>query len=256
LFIRDAHPLAVQCQNFCGRFTAALEPETRLPFLEFAFSEFSKADWAARRMIAPLAGSVVSLLSGQGALFIHTVIRARLNDPVRTVIVGILTPLAKLRQLWELKGEEELERDIIEMFDIVRNTKDELLLAAWNDAWESSAMRGNVSSLPKLPQSATRAELNKKPTPLKSVASLQSAVRKPAGLLGLGAGKARRRIFQAADSHGETVAAASYSGPGLMGPRLTEPGLSMIGGVGGTVVVAPGIGGGRRVERIIRGGRS
>jgi hypothetical protein len=248
LFVRDAQPLAVQCQTFCARFAAILETETRVQFLEFAIGELAKAGWAARRIVAPLASSVAPLLPPGEAAIIHGAIRERLTDPVRAVIAGAMGPLGRLRQFWALKGEEELGREVIAMFTSVRNSKDELILAAWRDAWEGSITKGSISALPKLPQSATHPEERKKatPAPLKAVASLQAPRQKPSGLLRFGAlGKARRRTFQMSDPHGETVGAASYSGPGLAGPKLTEPALSMLGG---PLLIGPGMGGRRVVK--------
>jgi hypothetical protein len=259
LFIRDAHPLAEQCQTFCLRLAGALSPEVRLSFLELVMGELSKGGWAARRIIAPLAASVATLLQPTEAKFIHAILRIRLSDPVRAVVLGVMAPLGKLRQLWALKGEIELEREVIDIFESVKNLTDELIVAAWNEAWDTSITRGLGSALPKLTQSVTRLESTTtigQPPP-RAVASLQSTLRKPTGLLGLGGGgaglgRARRRIFQMSDMHGHPVGTISYSGPGLAGPRLTEPGLSMIGG---PLLGGPGMGGGRRVERTTRGGK-
>jgi hypothetical protein len=240
LFVRHAHALGPQFQPFCGRFAGLLEGDARHLFVDQTIGTLARAGWSARRLIAPLTVTVAPLLHTTDSVILHAALRARLLDRVPAVVLGVMAPLGKLRQFWALKGEDELEREVVAMFTGSKAERERLIgdgwMETWKETWEMPAPRGIVSALPKLPVGAKREDRARKGivnSPLKSKGSFQGSARRQGSVLSLtAAGQPRRRIFQVSDMRGESLAASSYSGPGLAGPRLSETGLSVLGGPG------------------------
>jgi hypothetical protein len=248
LFAANAHPLAPEIQAFCARFAGALEADARREFIEDAIAALAGAGWPARRIVAGIVVSAAAILGPADAAIVHAAMRARIADGVAAVVAGAMAPLGTLRQLWALKGEVELEREVVEMFAAARDVRDEIVQRAWTEAWEASAVRIGASALPRLSTRTARDERGRTVsglTPIKAVASLQGSVRRPGSLLGMvGTGKPRRRTFQVADLRGE--GSASYSGPGMQAQRISEPGAAVIGG---PLIIGPGMSGGRRASK-------
>jgi hypothetical protein len=180
---------------------------------------------------------------------LHRAIGTVLTDAVPVVVAGVMGPLAQLRQLWVLKGEPELEREVVALFELAKETQSGGIAEAWQDAFESvdiGSATGSTSALPKLHPGDRGEDRRKVPQgyPLKAVSSLQAHARPPRRLFPMGTpGKPRIRTIHPTDASGAPMGSSSYSGPGIVGPRLTEPALSMIGG---PLLTGPGMGGRRR----------
>jgi hypothetical protein len=234
LFVQHAHALASQCPIFCSRFTNVLEPDTRRSFVQEVLTQLGAGGWAARRLLAPVVASAATLLAPSDAGILHAALRVALADSVPAVVVAAMAPLGRLRELWSLKGQDDLEQDIVAIFLEAKKIQNQIVEEAWKAAWAASEARGAGSGLPRLPSGIPREERGRKPSipsPLKAVASLQTAVKRPGALLGLAPGvQPRKRTFQVSDLHKESIAASSYSGRGAGGGRLSEPALSMLGG--------------------------